>query len=140
MGMVQALDTPGTAAPCPVPAISLSVVMPAATRTSGLRLMTVSNISVGAGSVAVLARPALPKTDSTSGKLLMILFWVCISSAALVMDMPGSDAGMYSSVPSLSVGMNSEPSWRRGRTTRQPIDVAGRCQFLPAHHGGDDGR
>jgi hypothetical protein len=32
--------------------------------------------------------------DSTSGKLLMILSWVCISSAALVIDMPGSEAGM----------------------------------------------
>ncbi|EKE16818.1 MAG: hypothetical protein ACD_10C00777G0001 [uncultured bacterium] len=39
----------------------------------------------------------------------MILFCVCISSAALVIDMPGSDAGIYSSVPSLSVGMNSDP-------------------------------
>ena len=41
---------------------------------SGFRLITVSNISVGAGSVAVVARPALPHTDKTSGKVLMILF------------------------------------------------------------------
>ena len=32
----------------------------------------VSVISMGAGSVAVLARPALPKTDATSGKDLMM--------------------------------------------------------------------
>ena len=114
MGMVQALDTPGNCSAWSNSAISLSIVMPARHSDSGLRLMTVSNISVGAGSVAVLARPALPYTDATSGKLLMILFCVCISSAALVMDMPGSDAGMYSSVPSLSVGMNSEPSWLAG--------------------------
>jgi hypothetical protein len=36
----------------------------------------------------------LAEDDSTSGKLLMILSWVCISSAALVIDMPGSEAGM----------------------------------------------
>ncbi|EXI64157.1 MAG: hypothetical protein AW08_03802 [Candidatus Accumulibacter adjunctus] len=56
--------------------------------------MTVSNISVGAGSVAVLARPALPQAEATSGKLMMIRFCVCISSAALVIDMPGSEVGM----------------------------------------------
>ena len=56
--------------------------------------MTVSNISVGAGSVAVPARPALPNTLSTSGKVLMILFMVCSSSAALVIEMPGSVVGM----------------------------------------------
>ena len=44
----------------------------------------------------------------------MILSWVCSTSAALVIDMPGSDAGMYSSVPSLSVGMNSLPSLDAG--------------------------
>jgi hypothetical protein len=33
-------------------------------------VITVSNISVGAGSVAVAARPALPNTDWTSGKAL----------------------------------------------------------------------
>jgi hypothetical protein len=37
-------------------------------------LITVSNISVGAGSVAVDARPAFPQTDDTSGNDLMILF------------------------------------------------------------------
>ena len=40
----------------------------------------------------------------------MILSCVCSTSAALVIDMPGNDAGMYSSVPSLSVGMNSLPN------------------------------
>ena len=56
--------------------------------------MTVSTISVGAGSVAVEARPALPQTDATSGNDLMILSWVCSSSAALVTEMPGSVTGM----------------------------------------------
>ena len=56
--------------------------------------MTVSTISVGAGSVAVAARPALPHTDATSGKDLMILSCVCSSSAALVTESPGSVTGM----------------------------------------------
>ena len=65
-----------------------------ATRSRGLRLMIVSNISSGAGSVAVSARPALPNTDSTSGNVLMIRSCVCSSSAALVIDRPGSVDGM----------------------------------------------
>ena len=58
-----------TAAPCPSRPISPSSVSPARHSAFGLRLMMVSNISVGAGSVAVAARPALPYTDATSGKL-----------------------------------------------------------------------
>ena len=78
--------------------------------------MTVSNISIGAGSVAVCARPALPNTDSTSGKDLMMRSCCCNSSAALVTDMPGNDEGMYSKVPSLRVGMNSLPSRKAGHS------------------------
>ncbi len=89
--------------------------MPGRHSLSGLRLMTVSTISVGAGSVAVAARPALPKTDSTSGNDLMILSCVCSSSAALVTEMPGSVTGIYISVPSLRLGMNSLPSFERGQ-------------------------
>jgi len=90
-------------------ATSLSTVMPFGQVSSGLRLMMFSNISTGAGSVAVPARPALPNTESTSGKLLMILSCNWISSAALVIDMLGRLTGMYSSVPSFNVGMNSLP-------------------------------
>ena len=54
----------------------------------------VSNISSGAGSVAVAARPALPNTEATSGNDLMILFCVCSSSADLVTDRPGNVTGM----------------------------------------------
>ena len=94
IGIVQALDTPGNCSALSISAISLSIVMPGRHSLSGLRLITVSNISVGAGSVAVVARPALPHTDATSGNVLMILFWVCSSSAALVTDRPGSVVGM----------------------------------------------
>src|SRR5438105_3239257 len=94
MGMVQALETPGNCNALSMAAISLSVVMPGRHSFSGLRLITVSNISVGAGSVAVDARPALPQTESTSGNDLMILSCVCTNSAALVTDRPGSVVGI----------------------------------------------
>src|SRR2546423_6521090 len=94
IGMVQALETPGNCNDLSISAISLSTVMPARHSVSGFRLMTVSNISVGAGSVAVAARPAFPQTDATSGNDLMILSWVWTSAAALVTDRPGSVVGM----------------------------------------------
>src|SRR5438094_4770260 len=106
IGMVQALETPGNCSALSIPAISLSIVMPGRHLLSGLRLITVSNISVGAGSVAVEARPALPQTEATSGNDLMILFWVCTSSAALVTDSPGSVVGLQHSVPAFRLGMN----------------------------------
>ena len=94
IGMVQALLTPGNCNALSISAMSLSTVMPERHSLSGLRLITVSNISVGAGSVAVDARPALPQTEATSGKDLMILFCVCTNSAAFVIDKPGSVVGM----------------------------------------------
>ena len=60
IGIVQEFETPGNCSALSISAISLSVVMPGRHSDSGFRLITVSNISVGAGSVAVLARPALP--------------------------------------------------------------------------------
>ncbi len=76
IGMVQAFETPGNWSALSISAISLSTVIPGRHSFAGFRLITVSNISVGAGSVAVDARPALPQTDSTSGNDLMILSWV----------------------------------------------------------------
>ena len=106
--------------------MSLSTVMPGRHSFSGLRLITVSNISVGAGSVAVDALPALPHTEATSGKVLMILFWVCTSSAALVTERPGSVVGMKNRVPSFKVGMNSEPSRIAGQAEPARIATASR--------------
>ena len=94
IGIVQLFDTPGNCSALSSSAISLSVVMPGRHSDSGFRLITVSNISSGAGSVALPARPALPMTDSTSGKLLMMRSCSCTSSAAFVTDMPGSEVGM----------------------------------------------
>ena len=51
--------------------------------------MAVSNISSGAGSVAVSARPALPNTVATSGTDLMSRSVCCKSSDALPVDRPG---------------------------------------------------
>src|SRR5579871_1192622 len=94
IGIVHALLTPGNCNAWFILLMSLSTVMPAGHASWGFRLMTVSNISVGAGSVAVSARPALPNTDSTSGKRLMILSCNWINSAALVTDMLGRLTGM----------------------------------------------
>jgi len=116
IGIVQALLTPGNCTLASISAISLSVVMPGRHSLSGFKLTIVSNISRGAGSVAVAARPALPNTDATSGNDLMILFCVCTSSPALVTDRPGSVVGMYITVPSFRVGMNSEPMRSSGQT------------------------
>src|SRR5712671_5677221 len=94
IGMVQAFETPGNWSALSISAISLSTVIPGRHSFAGFRLITVSNISVGAGSVAVDARPALPKTDATSGNDLMILSWVWTNSAAFVIERPGSVVGM----------------------------------------------
>ena len=80
---------------------------------SGLSRIVVSIMENGAGSVGVSARPALPKTRATSGKVIRILSCTCSAFCASATDMPGCTAdGMYSSEPSRSGGMNSEPSDR----------------------------
>jgi len=59
---------------------------------SGLRMTVVSIMVKGAGSVEVLARPALPKTRSTSGKVRRILSCTCKAFCASATDIPGSTA------------------------------------------------
>jgi hypothetical protein len=68
IGIVQALETPGNCNALSISAVRLSIVTPARHSLLGLRLISVSYISDGAGSVAVEARPALPNTEATSGK------------------------------------------------------------------------
>src|SRR3546814_11622754 len=63
-----ALLTPGNCSALSISWIRLSKVTPSRHSPGGLRLTTVSNISVGAGSVAELMRPALPHTDATSSE------------------------------------------------------------------------
>ena len=60
----------------------------------GLRVTTVSSIESGAGSVEVPARPALPRTRSTSGNDLMIRSVTWRSFVASVIEMPGIVVGM----------------------------------------------
>jgi hypothetical protein len=56
--------------------------------------MTVSNISVGAGSVAVAARPALPNTDLHLGERLDDLVLGLQQLGRLGDRQPGSVTGM----------------------------------------------
>ena len=62
--------------------------------SSGFRMTVVSIIERGAGSVEVSARPALPKTRSTSGNVARTRSCVWRSFAASVTEMPGSVVGM----------------------------------------------
>src|SRR5258708_28388531 len=72
IGIVQALLTPGSWSAAFISEIRLSMVTPGLHSPGGFRLTMVSLISTGAGSVAVTARPALPKTEETSGNDLMM--------------------------------------------------------------------
>ena len=56
--------------------------------------MVVSNMESGAGSVAVSARPALPKTYSTSGKVRMMRSVCWRIFFASVMETPGMVVGI----------------------------------------------
>ncbi len=77
-----------------ISSISFSVVIPSRHSSRGFSVIVVSNIDSGAGSVAVSARPALPKTLSTSGSDAMMESWTRSVSFALAMLMPGRVVGM----------------------------------------------
>src|SRR5258706_7415909 len=93
IGMVQALLTPGNSSAWFMSAINLSMVMPWGQVSSGLRLMTVSNISTGAGSVAVLGQGSLSDIRSTFLEILTILSCALVNVPRLVTDMPGRHDG-----------------------------------------------
>ncbi len=97
---------------------SSSHVIPSRHSSSGFRAMVVSNMARGAGSVAVLARPAFPNTDCTSGKLARMLSCLRMASWAARTLIPGSVMGMYRIVPSFRGGMNSDPILWRGIVVR----------------------
>jgi hypothetical protein len=75
----------------------------------GFKTTMVSSLERGAGSVAVSARPALPRTWSTSGNRRRMVSVVESSLCASPMDMPGMVLGMYKSEPSSTRGINSDP-------------------------------
>ena len=62
MGMVKEFSVPGICRASFISSFIFSMVMPFGHWSSGFRLTMVSNISGGAGSVAVSALPALPNT------------------------------------------------------------------------------
>jgi hypothetical protein len=90
----------------------------------GFKVTTVSSIESGAGSVGVSARPAFPRTWSTSGKLLMIRSVTWRSLCASVIEMPGIVVGMKNSASSSRGGMNSEPSERKTGTVETTSSTA----------------
>ena len=94
MGMVKELATPGMERASFISFFRVSTVMPGRHCASGFRLMTVSNISSGAGSVAVSARPALPNTWATSGNFFSSLSCSCSSFETSVMPAAGTVTGM----------------------------------------------
>ncbi len=75
IGIVQELVMPGNRTSVSISSISRSMVMPGRHSFSGFSTIVVSNMSSPAGSVAVVARPALPKTLSTSGIAFRMLSW-----------------------------------------------------------------
>ena len=115
IGMTQALVTPGRFTRWRISSRIASSVMPGRHSLSGLKVIVVSIMVSGAGSVAVSARPILPNTVSTSGTDLISLSVCCNSSRALPMDRPGRVVGMYIQSPSSSGGMNSLPSCAAGQ-------------------------
>ena len=86
--------TPGNCSALSSSAIRPSGVRPGRHSAWSFSTIVVSSIERGAGSVAVSARPTLPNTDSTSGKLRMILSVCWTISRAFPIDTPGRVVGM----------------------------------------------
>src|SRR5208283_3348971 len=99
-------------------------VIPGLHCDSGFRLTTVSNISRGAGSVGVSARPALPNTCDTSGIRIRIRSWSWMSLDTSDTEAAGTVTGIYNSEPSYSGGINSVPSLVNGITVTTIIITA----------------
>ncbi len=94
IGGTQMLASPGTFTARSSSSTSFSGVMPGRHWSRGLNWMVVSNISSGAGSVAVSARPALPNTLFTSGTVRIMRSVCCSRAEALAAETPGSAEGM----------------------------------------------
>ena len=94
IGMVQELVTPGKSSAASISSTSFSCVSPSRHSPSGFSTIVVSNMASGAGSVAVVARPALPKTLATSGNEARMLSCLISVSRAVAMLTPGSVVGM----------------------------------------------
>src|SRR3989449_5732356 len=98
--------------------------MPGRHWDSGFKLTTVSTMDIGAQSVAVLARPALPHTEATSGNVMRMLSCTCSRRRCVVSETLGNVLGMNMSEPSFSGGMNSLPSRANGRRVSSSTTAA----------------
>ena len=94
IGMVQALVRPGNRMAASKARVRLSRSTPSRHWSSGFKMIVVSIIESGAGSVAVSARPTLPNTRSTSGKEARMRSVRCRISPASRGETPGSVVGM----------------------------------------------
>jgi hypothetical protein len=94
IGIVHAFVVPGIWSFAFISSTSLSCVRPRLHWDAGFKTTVVSIIENGAGSVAVSARPAFPKTRSTSGKLARTRSCSPRSRDASVTERPGSVVGM----------------------------------------------
>ena len=98
-----------------------------------LRMAIVSIIDRGAMSVAVSARPILPKTRATSGILASAASRCSRICLACALPTPGKSEGMSMMLPSLRGGMNSLPSRVHGTmvtisATAAAMIVGHRCR------------
>ena len=82
----------------------------------------VSIMSIGAGSVGVSARPALPTTMSTSGNRHRTMSRAFRSSTDSVTEALGTVIGMSMTIPSSSGVRNSRAERRHHRVGRQGDD------------------
>jgi hypothetical protein len=68
--------------------------MPGRHCSLGFSVTVVLTIPIGVLSVAVVPRPTVPNTVSTSGNFRSILSWICNSRVAPVIERPGGDVGI----------------------------------------------
>ena len=94
IGWVQTFGNPGNCSASSISACSRSNVMPARHWSRGLSTTVVLTMPIGELSVAVVPRPAVPKTRSTSGNSLSSRSCTCSARRASVTDRPGGDVGM----------------------------------------------
>ncbi len=94
IGIVQMFGMPGTRSASFISVLSDSNVTPGRHSDSGFSTTVVSTMLSGAGSVGLVARPALPNTRSTSGNPRSTRSWICRMRCASVTDIPGRAVGM----------------------------------------------
>ena len=100
IGCVQTFGKPGNCSAASISACSASSVMPGRHCSRGFSVTVVLTMPIGELSVALVPRPTVPNTRSTSGNSRSTLSCTWSRRVASVTDRPGGDVGMYSSDPS----------------------------------------